>query len=103
MASKKEKIEALEVRLGGVQDQMSIMEIGLEKLRHIEETINKLPEVLLTTKARSSRKNDRSDQFSSNEEDHRKCMEGGPHVFISKTTNFEFPRYSGDDPTEWFN
>lgn len=51
MASKKEK-----VRLGGVQDQMSIMEIGFEKLRHIEETINKLPEVLLTTKARFQQK-----------------------------------------------
>lgn len=30
-------------------------------------------------------------------------MEGGREIFTSKLAKLEFPKYSGEDPTEWFN
>ncbi|KAA8546792.1 hypothetical protein F0562_003221 [Nyssa sinensis] len=58
MASNKERIEALEAGLGGVQDGMQRLELGVtDKLRHLEETINKLSEALLSTKEPSNNNN----------------------------------------------
>ena len=55
MATNKERIEKLEIGLGGLQEGMSIIESGVtENLHHIEETINEVSEVLLTNKAGSS-------------------------------------------------
>ena len=51
MAYNKERIEALEVGLSGVQDGMQRLELGVtDKLHHLEETINKLSKALLSTK-----------------------------------------------------
>jgi hypothetical protein len=33
----------------------------------------------------------------------REGHEGGRLIVSSKTARLEFPRFSGDDPTEWFN
>lgn len=30
-------------------------------------------------------------------------MGGGREIFTSKLAKLEFPKYSGEDPTEWFN
>ncbi|KAL9408780.1 hypothetical protein AB3S75_047212 [Citrus x aurantiifolia] len=47
MASDKERIEALEARLGEVQR----LEFGInDKMQHLDEAINKLSEVVLSTK-----------------------------------------------------
>ena len=43
MTTNKERIKALKARLGGVQDGMLRLELGVtDKLHHLEETINKL-------------------------------------------------------------
>jgi ClpP class serine protease len=65
MASNKERIEALEVGLGGVQDGMQQLELGVvDKLHHLEETINKLLEAFLSTREVSSN-NQREGSFHS--------------------------------------
>lgn len=72
----KEQIENLENVTRGLQDSMSRMQISVaNKLCHIEETINKLSEVLLTTKAGSSETINNNDQFNSKKKDHHECME----------------------------
>lgn len=30
-------------------------------------------------------------------------MGGGREIFTSKLAKLEFPKYSGEEPTEWFN
>ncbi|KAJ0014821.1 hypothetical protein Pint_21564 [Pistacia integerrima] len=76
MASNKERIEALEAGLDGVQDGMQRLELSVtDKLHRLEETINKLSE-----------END-----------------GGRLVFSSKMAKLEFLRDSRDDPTKWLN
>ena len=105
MGTNKEQIEQLEVGLRGLQDGMSQMELGLnDKLQQMQETINKLSEALLSNKEVSSNNaNDRNGRFHNNRDDSKEHTEGGQSMFSSKLAKLEFPRYSGDDPTEWFN
>ncbi|KAJ0007378.1 hypothetical protein Pint_29904 [Pistacia integerrima] len=99
MASNKERIEALEARLGGVQDGLQRLELGVtDTLHRLEETINKLSEAVLPTKEPSNN-NWREGSSSSYHEENN----GGRQVFSSKMAKLEFPRYSRDDPIEWFN
>jgi hypothetical protein len=105
MATNKERIENLEAELGGLQDSVSRMELGLnDKLHHMEEVINKLSVALLSTKdPSSSNTNDRSGHSRHNKEEFKESAERGRQMFSSKLTKLEFPRCFGDDPTEWFN
>nr|CAN75225.1 hypothetical protein VITISV_035856 [Vitis vinifera] len=105
MATNKERIEQLEAGLGGLQDGMSRMELGLtDKLHQMEETIHRLSEALLSNKERSSSNtNDRNGRVRNNRDNSKGQMEGGQQMFLSKLAKLEFPRYSGNDPTEWFN
>jgi hypothetical protein len=81
------------------------MELGLnDKLHHMEEVINKLSVALLSTKdPSSSNTNDHNGHSHHNKEEFKESAEGGRQMFASKLTKLEFPRYFGDDPTEWFN
>ncbi|KAJ0009875.1 hypothetical protein Pint_33367 [Pistacia integerrima] len=90
MATNKERIEALEAGLSGIQD-------GMQRL---EETVNRLSEVFLSTKDNSSNHNNGREEFVRTR---REENNGSRQIFSSKMAKFEFPRYSGDDPTEWFN
>ncbi len=90
MATNKERIEALETRLGGVQD-------GMQRL---EDTVNRLSEILLSTRESSNNHNIGREGFV---RPHREENDGGRQIFSSKMAKLEFPKYSGDDPTEWFN
>ena len=65
MANNKERIKQLE-KVCRLQYGMSSV---VDKLRHMEESINKLSEVLLTTEVGSNSKGDHNGQFSSNKED----------------------------------
>ena len=105
MATNKERIEQLEAGLGGLQDGMSRMELGLtDKLHQMEETIHRLSEALLSNKERSSSNtNDRNGRVRNNRDNSKGQMEGGQQMFLSKLAKLEFPRYSGNDPTERFN
>ena len=102
MATNKERIENLEVGLGGLQANLSRMVLGVnDKLHQLENAISKISEVLSTRQEpTSSNVNERSGQSSyglSHEN-----IEGGRPMFSSKLAKLEFPKYSGDDPTEWF-
>lgn len=101
MATNKERIEGLESQLSGIQDVVQRMELGMNnKLHQIENTINRLSDALLHSR-------ESSNQHSSKRGDHSRISrtkhEGSHVVLSSKMAKFEFPRYSGDDPTEWFN
>ncbi|KAJ8749838.1 hypothetical protein K2173_013241 [Erythroxylum novogranatense] len=100
MASNKERIKTLEVGLGQLQDSVSQMERGFaDKLQQIETAISKLSESALPSRDGASSMGDRNSQVRANREEIR---EGGRSTFSSKLAKLEFPRYSGNDPTEWF-
>ncbi|KAJ0025652.1 hypothetical protein Pint_07341 [Pistacia integerrima] len=90
MATNKERIEASEAGFGGIQD-------GMQRL---EETINRLSEVFLSTKDNSSNHNNGRKGFI---QPHREENDGSKQIFSSKMAKLKFPKYSGDDPIEWFN
>ena len=93
MGTNKERIEQLEAGLGRVQDRLDNMEQGVsDKLHHLEETINRLMNVMLVYQ----------EQTNHNIQQ-REGQEGRRMVVSFKTARLEFPRFSGDDPTEWFN
>jgi hypothetical protein len=65
MATNKERIELLETGLGGVQDGMQRLEdYMINRLHSLEETINKLSEVMIASKASSSYHINDRDGFS---------------------------------------
>lgn len=84
---------------------MSRMELGIaDKFHQMEDTINKLTGALLSNKEGSgSNTNDRNGRFRHNREEFMEKTEGGRQMFSSKLAKREFPKYSRDDPTEWFN
>ena len=93
MGTNKERIEQLEAGLGGVQEGLHRIELGMaDRLLHVEETLNRLSDVLLAIQENPIHINH-----------YREGNEGGRVVVSSKTAKLEFPRFSGDDPTEWFN
>ncbi|KAA8528308.1 hypothetical protein F0562_035663 [Nyssa sinensis] len=93
MASNKERIEALEAGLRGVQDGLHKMEVGMaDRFHHLEGTINRLSDLLLVTQ-----------EPPLHGTHHREGHDGGRPVVSSKTAKLEFPLFTGDDPTEWFN
>ncbi|KAF2298452.1 hypothetical protein GH714_023621 [Hevea brasiliensis] len=100
MATNKERIENLEVGLGQLQDNLSKIERGLsEELQQIKAAITKFSELSLPSKDASSSASDRSIQNRTHQDGAR---EGGRPLYSAKLAKLEFPKYSGDDPTEWF-
>eukprot|EP00261_Vitis_vinifera_P023282 XP_010655166.1 PREDICTED: uncharacterized protein LOC104880390 [Vitis vinifera] len=96
----KERIELLEEKLGGVQEGMQRMEVGItDKVQRLEETIAKLSEAFLSSRGSPSHNNYQQ------EGSHRTNRDTGENIrpFSSKIAKLEFPRFSGDDPTEWLN
>ena len=89
MATNKERIEALEAGLDGVQT-------GMQRL---EETISRLSEVMLANTESSNHNTSGLGPSWT----HREEFDGSRQIFSSKMARLEFPKYSGDDPTEWFN
>ena len=90
MATNKERIEALEAGLGGVQD-------GIQRL---EDTVNRLSEILLSTRESSNNYNNGREGFVRPQ---REENDSSRQIFSSKMAKLEFPKYSGVDPTEWCN
>ncbi|KAF2322806.1 hypothetical protein GH714_031011 [Hevea brasiliensis] len=100
MATNKERIENLEVGLGQLQEDLSKMERGLsDELQQIKAAITKFSELSLTSKDASSSISNRISQNLTNQEESR---DGGRPLVSAKLAKLEFPKYSGDDPTEWF-
>ena len=63
-----------------------------DKLQHLEETLN-----LLSNMLSANQKNPNRDNY------HKEGSNGGRQIISSKTEKLDFPWFSGDDPTEWFN
>lgn len=108
MASNKERIEVLEAGLGGLQEGMQRIELAVaDKLHQLEDTINKISEALLSSEASPSHHNHEREGFSrtykedTNNGKNQEDSDGGRQVFSSKMAKLEFPKYAGDDPTEW--
>lgn len=101
MTTNKERIERIEADLGSLQDRMERMEVGInDKLQRLEESISKLVESNSATKGTTSR--DSAENLVSTkpvreESDARRPM------LPTRITKLEFPRFAGDDPTEWYN
>jgi hypothetical protein len=93
------------VGLGGLQDGMSRLELNIvDRIHQMESNINKLTEALLSNKeGSSSNTNDRNRRTRHNREEFIEKINGGRQMFSSKLAKLEFPIYSGNDPTEWFN
>ena len=105
MTTNKERIENLEIGLGGLQDGINRMEITLvDRMQQMEVNINKLTEALLSNKEGSSSQSiERNGRPRYQREDIAERAEGNRQMFSSKLAKLEFPIYSGNDPTEWFN
>ena len=89
MATNKERIEALEAGLDGVQTRM----------QRLEETISRLSEVMLANTESSNHNTSGCGPSRT----HREEFDGSRQIFSSKMARLEFPKYFGDDSTEWFN
>jgi len=69
-----------------------------DKLQRMEDTISKLAESFSASRGATSQGN-----ASSTARPIREESEGGRPPIPPRIAKLEFPRYSGDDPTEWFN
>ena len=99
MTTNKERIELVEVELGEMQDKMQHMEVGInDKLAHIEETLSNLAKSFNTSKdAPSTNNNIATSRLNREDKDGRRLQ------FQSNVAKLDFPRYVGNDPTEWFS
>lgn len=101
MIINKERIERVEAELGSLQDGVKCIELGLnDKLHRLEEKISKLANSISASKGTPSHNiydQARSSQPNCGEN------EGSHQQFESRATKLECPRYSGNDPTEWYN
>ena len=87
MGTNKERIEQLEEGLHRMELSMD------DRLLQVEEYLNCLSDVLLANPG-----NPILGSITNREGN------GGERLVVSsKTAKLEFPRFSGDDPTEWFN
>ena len=100
MSTKNECIESLEAGLGGLQDGVHRMELGMaNKFSQLEATLNCMSEMLFSNKESTNHDTHKQDTYSRS---HRDNNEGPRLVVSSKIAKLEFPRFSGGDPTEWF-
>ncbi|KAF2323543.1 hypothetical protein GH714_036017 [Hevea brasiliensis] len=76
------------------------MERGIsDELQQIKAAITKFSELTLSSKEATSSANDQASQVRTRQDESR---EGGKPLYSAKLAKLEFPKYSGDDPTEWF-
>jgi len=100
MFTNKEYIESLEARLGGLQDGMHRMELGMaDKFSQLEATLNHISEMFFSNKESTNHGTHEQDTYSRSHKDNN---EGPRLVVSSKTAKLEFSKFSWGDPTEWF-
>ena len=68
-------------------------------MQRLEETISRLSEAMFSN-IKSSNQHTSGHEPSRT---HREEFDGSCQIFSSKMARLEFPKYSCDDPTEWFN
>lgn len=101
MATNKERLELLETALGGVQDGLAQMAIGFgDRMQRLEDSMKTLSEAMVAIKDTFGHNKPNKDTGFKNK---RETGDGSGPTFFPRTAKLEFPRYSGDDPTEWFH
>ncbi|KAH9671355.1 hypothetical protein KPL70_017339 [Citrus sinensis] len=101
MATNKERIERIEADIGNLQNKMEQIEIGInDKLQRLEDTLSKLAESFSATRGTASRG---TNEHIGSSRPFREESEGRRPPLPTRIAKLEFPRYAGDDPTEWFN
>lgn len=105
MVSNKERIENFKARLGGLQDSMSHLEMGMaNKLLLIEENLQRLTDTVISSCEGSPNHSLRRSRPSRpNKEERSKQPETDRQGFYSKLAKLDFPMYTDDDLMEWFN
>ncbi|XVF86125.1 hypothetical protein PTKIN_Ptkin18bG0015600 [Pterospermum kingtungense] len=105
MATNKERIENLRARIEGLQNSFNRIEEGIGgRMQKMEETINKLFDIILSKKGFNSsdpklsplkgRSCDIDDEVLDN-------LNGEKPMFAPEPPKLEFTRIFGDDPTVW--
>ena len=69
-------------------------------MQRLEDTVNRLSEILLSTRESSNNHNNGREGIV---RPHREENDGGRQIFSSKMAKLEFPKYSRANPIEWFN
>ncbi|KAF2310563.1 hypothetical protein GH714_014508 [Hevea brasiliensis] len=109
MTTNKECTENLESGLGGLQNDFTRIEGGLnDKLHQLEAAINRMSDLMLSNRATpnpslsESTTQLASPVIQSDGNALQSHSEGGRQLFFFELAKLEFPRFSGGDPTEWF-
>lgn len=90
----------MEVGLGQLQDRMTKMEMGIgDELQQLKAAITKLTEPTLSNNEAASSAKDQVGPACKHQDETR---DGAKPLYSAKIAKLEFPKYSGDDPTEWF-
>ncbi|XP_021894835.1 uncharacterized protein LOC110812376 [Carica papaya] len=105
IASNKERIENLEQGLGGLQESVSRLEVGMTgKPRLVEENLQRFSDTMMSSReAFASNSIGRLGQAQPVRDDGLERIETGRQNFYSKVAKLEFPTFAGDDSTKWFN
>ncbi|KAH9678632.1 DUF676 domain-containing protein [Citrus sinensis] len=99
MSTNKERIERVETELGGMQNEIQRLGQGMnDKFHHLEAMINKLVE----TFGQSQRAPHQHDQTGTSRTGQGETA-GERKPIPPRVAKLDFPKYSGDDPTEWVN
>ena len=97
MSTNKERIEILEAGLGGLQDGIQRMELGMaDKFNQLEATLTRMSEAFFSNKGSTNHDTREQEAYS---RPHIDDNDGHRLVMSFKTAKLEFPRFSGGDPT----
>lgn len=96
-----ERIESLQAAFGGLQNGLSKMELGVnDKIQHLEDTINNLPEALVANKEGTSNNTCQNGPSGFNREENREDAKGNRTV--TKCFNYvdQFFEFQGTTETK---
>ncbi|RVW31621.1 Transposon Tf2-11 polyprotein [Vitis vinifera] len=104
MTTNKERIEILEQGVGGLQDEVQRLGLGMnDRMQRLEESLKALSDVVLSSKADQPSHSSHSVKQGHTPQYQHEETESSRLNIPPLRTKIEFPRFAGDDPTEWFN
>ncbi|RVW50431.1 putative mediator of RNA polymerase II transcription subunit 36b [Vitis vinifera] len=104
MTTNKERIEILEQGVGGLQDEVQRLGLGMnDRMQRLEESLKALSDVVLSSKAAQPSHSSHSVKQGHTPQYQHEETEISRLNIPPLRTKIEFPRFAGDDPTEWFN
>ncbi|RVW76696.1 Transposon Tf2-8 polyprotein [Vitis vinifera] len=104
MTTNKERIKILEQGVGGLQDEVQRLGLGMnDRMQRLEESLKALSDVVLSSKAAQPSHSSHSVKQGHTPQYQHEETESSRLNIPPLRTKIEFPRFAGDDPTEWFN